>query len=155
MKYSLEFKEKIVQKVLSGRRVKDLALEIGVCEWSIYDWIKKLRKGTLISNPSGPRGLVLQEKHKLLLESKIISDVNMGEWLRKKGLHSDHLLKWEEEIADAMNKNSREKIEIKKLQKEIEVLKNELQRKDRALSEAAVLLTLKKKYSHLWEGEEK
>jgi len=155
MKYSQEFKEKIVQKVLSGRKVRDIALEINVSEWSIYDWIKKMRKATPILNPSGPRGLLLQEKHKLLLESKVIPDVNLGEWLRKNGLHSDHLLKWEVEISDAMNTNNREKIEIKKLRKENEYLKNELQRKDRALSEAAVLLTLKKKYSHLWEGEEK
>ena len=154
MKYSLEFKEKIVQKALSGRRVKDLALEIGMCEWSIYDWIKKMKKGTLLSNPVGPRGFILQEKQNLLLKSKTISDDNRGEWLRKKGLHSDHLLKWEEEIADAMDKNSKEKLEIKKLLKENELLKKEIIRKDRALSEAAVLLTLKKKYKHLWEDEE-
>lgn len=155
MKYSKEFKEKIVQKVLSGKKVKDIALEIGVSGWSIYDWIKQRRKGYPTHKSSGPRGLVLLEKQNILLESKTISEDNMGEWLRKKGLHSDQLSKWKDEIIDTMKKNSQEKIENKKLRKENIFLRREIERKDKALAEAAVLLTLKKKFNHLWEDGER
>lgn len=155
MKYSQEFKEKIVQKVLSGQKVKAVAQESGVTGWSIYQWIKQHSNGTLSIETTGPRGLSFEEKHNLLLESQTIPVDKIGEWLRRKGIHSDHLVKWKKEIENAMNKNSKEKIENKKLREEIVILKKELKRKDKALAEAAVLLTLKKKYHYLWEDEEK
>lgn len=155
MGYSEEFKNQIVQKVLSGRKVQEVATESGITSWSIYRWIKLLGNGNLTKEAIGPRGLSLAGKQKLLLESQKCTEDNLGEWLRKRGLHSDHLNKWKEEIIAAMDKNSQEKNEIKKLKEENEFLRKELERKDRALAEAAVLLTLKKKYSGLWEDEEK
>ena len=155
MKYSLEFKEMLVQKVLTGRNVRELASEVGISQYCIYEWVRMKRNGILLDRSKGPRDLLLQDKQKLLLESKTISEDCLGEWLRKKSVHSDHLIKWETEIADAMDKNSKEKQEIKRLLEENKLLKKEIARKDRALSEAAVLLTLKKKYKHLWEDEEK
>jgi len=155
MKYSIEFKEKIVQKVLTGRKVKDVAQETGVTDWSIYQWIKQLGNGNFNERINGLRGITITEKQRLLLESQKFTEDNIGEWLRENGLHSDHLNKWKEEINDAMNKNSQEKIENKKLREENIFLKKEIERKDKALSEAAVLLTLKKKFIHLWEDEEK
>lgn len=155
MKYSQEFKEKIVKKVLLGQKVRIAAQECGVTRWSIYQWIKQHSNGTILEGKISPRGLSFPEKHGLLLESQTIGNDKIGEWLRKKGIHSDHLIKWKKEIENAMNKNSQEKIENKKLREEIQILKKELERKDKALAEAAVLLTLKKKYHYLWEGEEK
>jgi len=53
-----------------------------------------------------------------------------------------------------MNDKQTEAIESNKaLRKENKRLKEELQRKDKALAEAAVLLTLKKKYHHLFDQE--
>jgi hypothetical protein len=54
-----------------------------------------------------------------------------------------------------MDNNSKEKEEIKKLKEENQLLKKELERKDKALAEAAILLTLKKKFKGLWEDEDK
>lgn len=154
MKYSQEFKEKIVQKVLFGQKVKAVAQECGVTSWSIYQWIKQHGNGAMYEERIGPRGLSFPERHSLLLESQTIANDKIGEWLRKKGIHSDHLIKWKKEIENAMNKNSQEKIENKKLRDENAMLKKELKRKEKALAEAAVLLTLKKKYHYLWEDEE-
>jgi len=155
MKYSQEFKEKIVQKVLSGQKVSAVAEESGLTGWSIYQWIKQHSNSTMTVERTGPRGLSFKEKHRLLLESQTIAEDNIGEWLRKNGIHSDHLIKWKKEIEDAMNKDSQEKIENKRLRDENVILKKEIERKDKALAEAAVLLTLKKKYHYLWEEEEK
>lgn len=155
MGYTQEFKSQVVKKVLTGRKVQEISRETGVTDWTIYRWIKKYEHGTLDKETTGPRGLTLSDKQKLLLESQTLTEDNLGEWLRKKGLHSEHLNKWKDEITDAMDNNSKEKIEIKKLKEENQFLKKELERKDKALAEAAILITLKKKYNSLWEDEEK
>lgn len=155
MGYSFGFKEEMIRKVLSGRRVQEIAVEAGIAEWSLRRWIKQRGNCNLMSEKFSPRGFSLIKKHSLVLESLTLTEENLGEWLRKNGIHSDHLIKWKEEIMDAMETNTKEKTEIKKLQEDIFSLKKEIERKDKALAEAAILLTLKKKYSHLWEGEEK
>jgi transposase-like protein len=155
MKYSYEFKENIVKKALSGRNVKDIAVETGVTAWSIYQWIKQLNNGSLKSGGYSPRGLSLHKKQQLLLEAQSITEENQGEWLRKNGVHTDHLNKWQEEIFDAMDKNNKDKIENRKLKEENKLLQKELNKKDKALAEVTALLALKKKLSYLWEDEEK
>ena len=107
MKYSYDFKENVVQKALSGRNVREVAEETGVAAWSIYQWIKQFKNGNIKSESSGPRGYSLNKKQILLLEAQSISEENQGEWLRKNGLHSDHLNKWKDEIFDLMNKKNR------------------------------------------------
>jgi transposase-like protein len=87
MKYSQEFKDRVVQKVLSGRNVQEVAEEVGVTDWSIYRWIKEQGTGKINRKTSGPRGLSLREKQQLLLESQAFTEETIGEWLRKKGLH--------------------------------------------------------------------
>lgn len=156
MKYSLEFKENVVKKVLTGSKVVDVATEAGTSRWRVYQWVKEQRNGGIVADSSnGPRGLLLTHKQALLLESKTIAKDEIGEWLRTKGLCSDHLEKWQKEITDAMNKNSEEKNEIRKLKEENAALQKELKRKNFALAEMTALVALKKKLSYLWEEEEK
>jgi transposase-like protein len=154
MKYTLDFQESIVKKALTSS-VREVSEETGISGWSIYRWIKEHGNGNMVASRNGPRSLTLPQKHALLLEYKTIAGENAGEWLRKNGLCSDHLEKWQKEISEAMGKNSEEKIEIRKLKDENEALKKELRRKEKALAEVSALLVLKKKLSHLWEDEEK
>ena len=155
MKYSYDFKEGVVQKALSRNNVREVADETGVTTWSIYQWIKQFNNGNLISSGSGPKGYSLNKKQMLLLEAQSLSGEDQGQWLRKNGLHSDHLNKWKDEIFEAMNQKNNDKIKFSKAKEKIKEMEKEINRKDKALAEAAVLLTLKKKYIHLWEGEEK
>lgn len=46
-------------------------------------------------------------------------------------------------------------VEVRKLKTEMASLQRELNRKEKALSEAAALLVLQKKYQALWEDEDK
>lgn len=155
MKYTYEFKEGIVKKALTGRKVKDVANETGVTSWSIYQWIKQFNEGNLRAGGYSPREFSLHRKQQLLLEAQGLTDENQGEWLRKNGVHTDHLNKWKEEIFDAMDKNNKDKIENRKLKEEIKLLQRELKKKDKALAEVTALLALKKKLSYLLEDEEK
>lgn len=153
MNFSSEFKDNIVKKASSGSSVVKLSEEAGVSKCSIYQWIKASQKGFVPK--TGPATLDLSEKQTLLLESRSIADNNMGEWLRKNGLCSDHLIKWKKEIDNTMLKNNDDKIEFKRIKKENEELRKDLYRKNQALAEVTALLALKKKFIHLWEDEEK
>ncbi len=155
MKYSYEFKENVVKKAISRGNVREVAEETGVAAWSIYQWIKQLKSGNIKADETGPKGYSLNKKQMLLLEAQSIPEEEQGEWLRKNGLHSDHLNKWKDEIFDMMNNKNEDKIVIRKLKEKNKALEKEINRKDKALAEVTALLALKKKLNHLWEDEER
>jgi transposase len=159
MKYSKRLKETALRKILPPENlsVSDVAREMGISEQTIYNWKKQAENGSLfIEETSSPLQMGQLEQYNLILDSKSISEDRMGEWLRKKGLHSEHLNLWEQEIKDTLsNKDNKLKLENQKLKKEKKDLEKELRRKDKALAEMAALLTLKKKAEAIWgDGED-
>lgn len=154
-KYSQQFKEEVVRKKLSGRSVSEISQETGVAHVTIYEWAKKLQSGTLCTKESFPGNFSINEKYQLLMDYYTIPKSKTGHWLREKGVHTEHLTKWKNEIGVLMTKPNREKDEIKKLRNDLNVAQREIKKKDKALAEAAALLVLKKKYQYLWEEEEK
>jgi len=154
--YSIKFKENIIKKKLSGVPVSRLCEETGLSHVTIYKW---LNEGTLTKKPRPdyPGNFSFEKKYGLLRESYTIEEKNKGEWLRKNGLHSDHLNKWNSEIILHMKSPEDNKIkkENKLLKEQLKKAGREIRKKDKALAEAAALLVLKKKYQYLWEGEEK
>lgn len=153
MSFSKEFKENIVEKVMSGSNIQEVSESSGVSKWSIYQWVKSHRRGQPLQE--GPRWLTLREKGTLLFEAQRISENDMGEWLRKNGICSDHLEKWKKELDNAMAKNTEDKAEIKRLRQENEEIKKDLRQKEKALAEVTALLALKKKLSYLFGDEAK
>jgi transposase-like protein len=159
MKYSKRLKETALRKILppENRSVSDVAREMGISEQTIYNWKKQAENGNLFIEDTGsPLQTGQLEQYNLLLESKSISEDGLGEWLRVKGLHSEHLNLWEQEIKDTLsNKDNKLKLENQKLKKEKKQLEKELHRKEKALAEMAALLTLKKKAEAIWgDGED-
>ncbi len=158
MKYSIAFKETVVRRILppNNESVNAVAKDIGLSVNSIYIWIKKLREGRL--NKDGdvyPSKRRPKEKLRLLLEGKVISDENQGEWLRTNGLHSEHLHQFEQEIREIVeDKSEKQKKETRHLKSEVKDLKKDLRRKEKALAEMAALLTLKKKADEIWGERE-
>src|SRR5574344_583108 len=121
MKYSKGFKSSIVRRVVENgtKSVYQVSKETGICSTTINSWIEKHKAGKLTLDSTDeltPSNRSPGEKLDLLLESKMLDDESRGEWLRKQGLHSEHLPLWEQELAV----------------------------KEKALADAAVLLLLKK-----------
>lgn len=158
MKYSLAFKENVVRRILPphNESVRGVAKESGISENSIYIWIKKLKEGTLGKDGDVyPSKRQPKEKLRLLLEGKLVPDENQGEWLRKNGLHSEHLHQFEQELREIVeDKSEKQKEENRRLKAEVTDLKKELRRKEKALAEMAALLTLKKKANEIWGDPE-
>jgi transposase len=154
MRYSLAFKESQIKKVLppSSRSIQEVAAEAGTSEQTLRNWISKAKEGTLQKgNTVSGTGRSPREKLQLVIESRTVSEDNMGHWLREKGLHTEHITQYEQELRDMVeNNNFKEKEKIKLLEKHNKELQKELRKKEKALAEMAALYTLKKKAEDLW-----
>ncbi len=152
MKYSQGFRNSVLRKVLppENRNVYAVAREVGISPQTVQRWLSKLKEGTLSfdyeSSEPTPSEREAVEKFKLLLEAQKISEEEKGAWLRERGLHTEHLALYEQELEDIVKDRQQAiKQEIKELKKENRNLKRELARKEKAMAEALALLTLKKK----------
>ncbi|MFT0533169.1 transposase [Castellaniella hirudinis] len=89
-----------------------------------------------------------------LLDTNGLAPEDLNAWCRERGIFAHQLQAWKAEFC-LPAKPSTQAGELRKLKGELASLQRELTRKDKALSEAAALLVLQKKYQALWEGEDK
>jgi transposase-like protein len=148
-----------MKKILppENRSVSEVAKEMGISEQTIYNWKRKAENGTLSLDAEtiSPASMNRIEKFSLLLESKGRNEETVGAWLREKGLHSEHLNLWEQELHDILkDKDTKYKEENARLKKDYRAIEKELLRKEKALAEMAALLTLKKKAHEIWGDRE-
>lgn len=156
-----EFRKAAVVKFHSrgSRTVEEVARVLGVSSWSLYQWSKRYGKAEGMKNHRRPAERSAQDKLKAVIEFEGLGGDKQGEYLRREGLHSDHIEGWKKRMeaglegsggltAASRTERAQDKQKIKELEKE-------LQRKDRALAETAALLVLKKKADLIWgSGEE-
>jgi len=157
--YSRSVKVGILKKVLPPERrsIASVSDETGISEQTIRNWIKEANSGSLDdkAGQKSPRHLSGSEKYQLLMESKKIPKEKLGEFLRKRGLHSQHLTLWDQEFVEMVKDNGKkEKQKVRDLQKKVRELEKELNRKEKALAETAALLVLKKKLNVLMGDQE-
>jgi transposase len=148
--YSRSVKVGVLKKVLppEGRNIASVSKETGISEQTIRNWINEEASGSLDekAGEKSPRNLSASEKYQLLMESKKIPREELGEFLRGRGLHSQHLTLWDQEFTEMVKDNGKkEKKKVQDLKKKVRELEKELNRKDKALAETAALLVLKKK----------
>ena len=159
MKYSNGFKGSVVKQVLGGGKSSyQVSKETGVNVVTVRSWLKRSKEGSLALDGSdgelAPGNRSPGEKLSLLIQSSGLADAELGEWLRTNGLHSEHLSLWEQELITMANdKQTILNAENVALKKENRELQKELVRKEKALAETAVLLTLKKKFQHLFQED--
>lgn len=158
---SEEFRKAAVVKYYDrgNRTVEEVARVLGVSSWSLYQWSKRYGNAGGMKNHRRPAERSAQDKLKAVIEFEGLAGDKQGEYLRREGLHSDHIEAWKKRMegglegsggltAASRTERAQDKQKIKELEKE-------LQRKDRALAETAALLVLKKKADLIWgRGEE-
>lgn len=155
--YSNEFKKMIIKKLLppNNKTVQMLSKEIGVSPQAIRNWRRKFISGTIEQHLPNPMNLSNIDKFKILLEAKSLPEKDYGKWLRTKGLYSNQIKLWEEELDSFMKNDFKElKEENLKLKNDNKILKKDLEKKDKALAEVSALLILKKKANLIWGEEE-
>lgn len=158
-KYSTGFRNRVIKQILppENKSISEVCRETGVSDQTIRNWLKMVKDDSLgeSDGESSPESRNASEKMTLLLEGRTIEPDKLGEWLRKNGLHTEHLPLWEQELRDKISdKNKSEKQKYNELKKKYKVLEKELARKEKALAETAALLVLKKKADSIWGDSE-
>ncbi len=154
MGYSRAVMLGVLKKVLppDARSIVEVSRETGINDQTIRNWVKKSESGILPDSlqESSPRFMTPKEKYQLVLQVAGIDNEQLGLFLRERGLHSEHLTIWDQELREMIDKkNDKKDQELKALKKRNQELEKELQRKEKALAEAAALLLLKKKLATL------
>jgi len=173
MQYSDMFKNTMIQKMTGTDALSATALskQIGVPQTTLSKWLKnagiatpfgysniatEYASMTKIKKPLRPKDWKPENKFKFVMEAASLDDEQLGEFLRKNGLHQTHLEQWRLQMLGALqNGGPREAAKKSKADaKKIKALEKELKRKEKALAETAALLVLKKKLQEIWGDED-
>lgn len=91
-----------------------------------------------------------EEKFSLVLEAASVPEAELGEWLRRKGIHAAQLEEWRGQAMAGLKTKEEQRKDKAADARQIRQLERELARKDKALAEAAALLVLQKKVQAIW-----
>lgn len=154
-RYSLERREWAVRQMMppQNRTVAQLEEETGITAATLYAWRNKARALGVAVPGDGKNAAdwSSEEKFRIVLECASLSEAELGEYCRRKGLYPEQIERWREACEQANAKaavSEREAREQEKSsRKRIRDLERELRRKESALAEAAALLVLRKKFA--------
>lgn len=158
-RHSAEFIEQAIEQVLSRgeRSVQSIAEELNVKFNTLKYWMKNksVTKRLHPEREKRPQDWTIQEQLQALNETHDLTDEKLQEWCRARGLFVHHLDAWRSAFCAAGQDATVGAREVRSLKDEVAQLRRELDRKDKALAEAAALLVLQKKFRALWEDEDK
>jgi len=93
------------------------------------------------------------EKLRVVIEAAKLKDSELGEFLRREGLHEAQLQQWRAEAEAGLTEAARKGRRSPEARR-IRELERELRRKEKALAEASAIIILKKKLAVLWGDED-
>lgn len=142
----------------NGPSATALAQEVGVPQPTLSRWTRTFGSVVAVSkkNTPGaasgsrrPEDWSAQERLRILGEASRLGDKELGEFLRREGLHEETLEAWRAAALEGLQPVPAARARGGD-KKRIKQLERELTRKDKALAEAAALLVLKKKVQSIW-----
>lgn len=160
---SEERKQAILLKMMlpDAITIVELAKQENISQATLYNWRSKLRQqGHPVPKPSShSRDWTGQTKFAIVVETASMNEAELAQYCREKGLYPEQVKAWIKNAISAQDAPQESQAEHQKskqsYQKEIKHLKREIERKNKALAEAAALLVLQKKLRALWdEGED-
>jgi transposase len=166
MEYADSVKARMVRRMLGSGAMSanSLATETGISQATLSRWLAASIKR--VSNakppvppstepaatPKRPQDWTALERAQAVLAASQLDESELGEFLRRQGLHREQLEEWTSALEEALAQ-PRQGRRASGDAKRIKELEREVARKDKALAETAALLVLKKKMAVLW-GEE-
>jgi transposase len=161
--YSEERKAAILKKIIppSNRSILEIAREENIAKSTLYKWQGELKlqgEKTLMNQPNKNQWSA-EAKFGAVIESATLSELELGEYCRKKGLYLEDIKRWKQACitgqTQAENTDKQQQNQQRADQKRIRELEKELLIKDKALAETTALLVLQKKFKALLkEGAE-
>lgn len=155
-------KEAILSKMLAPHppTIRELALREGICEATLYNWRNQLRREgrPVPEHNRSSENWSAQTKFAVVVETLSLSETELAEYCRAKGLYPEQVLRWRTVSIQAHAETGAADVagarQNKAQHKQIKRLEREILRKDKALAEAAALLILQKKLRALWGENE-
>jgi transposase len=162
--YTDSFKAKMVQRMSGPNPISAMSLskEVGVSQSQLSRWLRTAHTLGPMKKKERPSEPVVQsgssrtaaEKLRIVMAAAALEPGELGEFLRREGVHEAELEQWRAAVLDAAQaalesggpKTSARGTEAKRIKE----LERELRRKDKALAEAAALLVLQKKVREIW-----
>ena len=125
--------------------VAAVAQREGISEATLYNWRNQAKaEGKPVPGISkNSEQWSAEARFAAIVETATLSEAEIAEYCRKKGLYPGQLIQWKQDFIQT--ENPADKAALKQSQKENKALKKELVRKDKALAEAAAILVLRKK----------
>jgi len=158
--YSPEYKESILNKLLppSNMTVGEVSKQEGISKNTLYYWVRKAKKSGVAVPENKPTAENWSAETKLavVIETAPLSESKLSQYCREKGLYIEQVKQWKDHClagfkrSKVSQKASNQQAKID--QAEINTLKKELRRKEKALAETAALLVLRKKL-HAFQEE--
>ena len=156
--YTKEYKDSVLERLEEETpkiSMTDLSDEIGVPRTTIYQWIKKAEADKNKPEVIKPiHKWSSEDKFYAVLETATLSETELAEYCRRKGIYVDDIETWRNQC---INANIEEKDDPKELKDSLKEekeknkeLKKELRIKEKALAETAALLVLRKKANAIW-----
>lgn len=160
--YSEERKEALVRRMMPPENapVSMLARETGITEQTLYTWRRQAKEQGLVVPGDGKHaeGWSSRDKFAVVLETAPLNAAELAEYCRRKGLYPEQIKAWrttcETANANATEQAREQRHQTKDDKQRIKQLEKELQRKEKALAEAAALLVLRKKAQAIWGDNE-
>lgn len=141
-----------------NRTVASLSREIGVSEASLYNWKNQFRaQGYVVpKKPTLADQWDAKAKLAAVIQTAAMNEAERSEYCRKHGLYPEQLEAWKAafEASDPADLAPTSKADLAAERKKSRALAKELRRKEKALAEAAALLTLSKKFQAIWGSGE-
>jgi transposase-like protein len=160
--YPEERKDAVLKRMMPPENtpVPVLVEETGISKVTLYHWRKQASARGLVVPGDGrnSENWSPENKFAVVLETATMSEAELSEYCRKKGLFAEQVAAWKENCLQgnaSVTKQSEEDWKQARLARdEVKQLKRELYRKDKALAETAALLVLRKKMHAIWGEDE-
>jgi len=162
-RYSEERKAAILKRLLPPENlpVPLVASQENISEATLYNWRNQAReRGVPVpgSGKSSADDWSPQARLAVVAETANLSESQLSEYCREKGLFPEQVKAWKAACLDGMASGEarqlRDQQSRKQDRKRIRQLEKELNRKEKALAETAALLALRKKLNALWDDSE-
>ena len=163
-RFSQEFKVQSVEKALSrssNQTLKNISDSLGVGQSTLQKWIRlakdnKLEKlNSSMSKEKSPQDWNKSQRLDAILHCHSMSDEQASTYCRENGIYPHHLQEWKTAfLSDTQGSGPLSGQEQKKLKQDNKRLRQELNRKEKALAETAALLVLSKKCQAIWGEKE-
>ena len=152
--YSREFKDAIVAKIANRgeKSIREVCQRENVGLSAAANWLRGASMAPMMKKTES-RKWTSKEKLRVVSESLLASEEEVGLLLRREGLHSQQLSEWRAQILASLEPTPRKDPKDQR-DEQIKTLEREILRKDKALAEASALLILQKKVNLIWGNEE-